>query len=79
MTVEYVPETDTLTITFVPTPYEQETVLDTPDDDVLLLYDVSGRLAEIVIEHASARTDLAELRRKVSFEEIRPAPASPAT
>jgi uncharacterized protein YuzE len=71
MTIEYFPETDTLNITFVPTPYKQMDVVDTDDEHVVLLYDADARLAEIVIERASERIDLAEMRRKVSFEELR--------
>jgi len=55
---------------------------DTSDPGVLLLYEGEEggasrpRIAEIVIEHASDRVDLAEMRRKVSFEEVRTAEVS---
>ena len=69
MKVEYFPDTDTLSIVFASEPFVPEGE-DTTDPDVTLLFDAAHRLAEIVIEHASERIDLAELRRKVSFEEI---------
>lgn len=70
MRVEYFPETDTLSIIFAADPFEAEGE-DTNDPDVLLLYDEQHRIAEIVIEHASGRVDLGEIRRRIGFEEIR--------
>ncbi len=78
MKIEYFPETDTLSITFAAGPFTADGE-DTADPDVLLLYDRNAhseskhQLAEIVIEHASERIDLGELRRKISFEEVRSA------
>ena len=69
MKVEYFPDTDTLSIVFAAGPFVPEGE-DTTDPDVTLLYDNENRIAEIVIEHASKRIDLSELRRKVSFEEV---------
>lgn len=80
MKVEYFPESDTLSILFAAGPFTADGE-DTADPDVPLLYDLDTRskgkdqLAEIVIEHASERIDLGELRRKISFEEIRSAEA----
>ena len=72
MRVEYFPDTDTLSIVFAATPFIPNGE-DTTDPDVTLLYDDKHRIAEILIEHASKRLDLAELRRKVSFEEVKEA------
>lgn len=69
MQIEYYPDTDMLNITFVPTPYEPRGAEETSDADVVIHYDTKGRIAEI--EHASERVDVEEMRRKVSFEEIR--------
>lgn len=75
MKVEYFPDTDTLSIIFAARSFEA-----TNDDelgDVLILRD-GERIGEIVIEHASQKVDMAELRRQVSFEEVRPAVGSRA-
>ena len=77
MKVEYFPDTDTLSIVFAAGPFTPEGQ-DTQDPDVTLLYDEDNRIAEIIIEHASTRTDIAELRRKVSFEEVQGQQASQA-
>lgn len=69
MKVEYFPQTDTLSILLLQTPTFVDGE-DTGDPDVTLLFDGGNRLAEIVIEHASQRTDLAEIRSGISFEEI---------
>ena len=69
MKVEYFPGADTLSIVFASGPFVPEGE-DTTDPNVTLLYDDENRIAEILIEHASERIDLAELRRKVSFEEV---------
>lgn len=67
MKVEYFPDTDTLSILLIdkPTNVEGE---DTRDPDITLLYDGANRLAEIIIEHASQRTDLAEIRSSKQIE-----------
>ncbi|HLT45956.1 MAG TPA: DUF2283 domain-containing protein [Rubricoccaceae bacterium] len=70
MRVEYFPDTDTLSILFLPPGATAADALDTPDPDVLLFRDAQGRIGEVLIEHASKRVDLAELRRHVSFEEV---------
>ena len=69
MKIEYFPKTDTLSILLL---HDTEYVEgeDTNDPDITLLYDRSNRVAEIVIEHASTRTDLDGIRRKIGFEEI---------
>ncbi len=69
MKIEYFPETDTLSLVFAAGPFEAEGG-DTNDKDITLLYDRQGRIAEIVIERASRRVDLAETRRQIGFEEI---------
>lgn len=66
-----------LSITLARTPYEVGTGEDTNDADVTLLCDTEGRLAEIEVASASRRVDLDEMRRMVSFEEVRDA-AAPA-
>lgn len=71
MQIEYHPEVDMLNITFVPTPYKPRGAEETGDSDVVIHYDEKGRIAEIEIEHASERVDIDEMRRKVSFEEVR--------
>jgi hypothetical protein len=43
---------------------------DTNDPDVTLLLDNENRIAEIVIEHASSRTDLDDIRKRIGYEEI---------
>lgn len=69
MKIEYFPQTDTLSILLLhePGPIEGE---DTNDPDVTLLFDGANRLAEIVIEHASTRTDLEDIRTRIRFEEV---------
>lgn len=74
MQIEHHPDTDMLNITFVPVPYEPRGAEETEDSDVVIHYDVDGRIAEIEIEHASERVDIDEMRRKVSFEEVREEP-----
>ncbi len=71
MKVEYFPETDTLSIVLARTPYESGGAEDAGDPDVLLHLDRDGRVAEVAIEHASKRVDLTEVRRMISFEEVR--------
>ena len=78
MRVEYFPETDTLSIVLAAGPYAPEG-MDTADPDVVVLYDEENRVAEIVIEHASRRVDLAETRRQIGFEEIRKSEVTTAT
>ena len=70
MRVEYFPDTDTLSIVLAAGPFQAEGQ-DTNDPDITLLYDGEKHLAEIVIERASQRVDLAETRRRIGFEEIR--------
>ncbi len=70
MRIEYYPDTDTLNITLVRTPYEVETGVDTEDPDITLLYDKQNRLSEIEIEHASRRVDIELMQRQYSFEVI---------
>ncbi len=75
MKIEYYTETDTLSIVFAAGPFEairdDEQSPDGPLPDVLILRD-GERIGEIVIEGASGRIDMAELRRQISFEEVRP-------
>ncbi|MDX1531022.1 MAG: DUF2283 domain-containing protein [Rhodothermales bacterium] len=70
MRVEFFPDTDTLSILFLAPGTVAGNGVDTADPDVTLYYDDEQRIAEIAIEHVSARVDLAELRRRVSFEEV---------
>lgn len=72
MRIKYYPDTDTLNITLARTPYEGVKGEDTNDSDITLLCDSANRLAEIEIENASRRVEKDELRRMLSFEEIRP-------
>lgn len=69
MKIEYFPQTDTLSILLVHEPGSVEGE-DTQDPDVTLLFDAENRVAEIVIEHASARTDLENIRKRLGFEEV---------
>ena len=69
MKMYYFPDTDTLSIQFPPIRAEGQ---DTNDPDVLLFFDDANRISEIVIEHASLRTDLESLRNEPQFEEIAP-------
>jgi uncharacterized protein YuzE len=71
MRVEFFPDTDTLSILFLAPGTVAGDGVDTDDPDVTLYYDDEERVAEIAIEHASSRIDLGELRRRVSFEEVR--------
>ncbi len=70
MTIEYYPETDTLSITLRETPY-QATGEDTNDPDVLLYYDEQHRLAEVEVSHASRRANVDHLRKQPFFKEVR--------
>jgi uncharacterized protein YuzE len=69
MKIEYFPQTDTLSILLLHMPGSVEGE-DTNDPDVTLLLDNENRIAEIVIEHASRRTDLADIRKRIGYEEI---------
>jgi uncharacterized protein YuzE len=69
MTIEYFPESDTLSITFREAPY-QATGEDTNDSDVVLYYDEQHRLAEIEVSHASKRSNLSHLRDQPCFKEV---------
>ena len=71
MKVEFFPDTDTLSILFLAPGTVAGDGVDTTDPDVTLYYDEQGRIAEVAIERASSRLDLDELRRRVSFEEVR--------
>lgn len=71
MRVEFFPDTDTLSILFLAPGTAAGDGVDADDPDVTLYYDEKGRIAEVAIEHASTRLDLDELRRRVSFEEVR--------
>lgn len=78
MKIEYFPESDMLSITLVRTPYESAGGVDTDDPDIVLHYDSERRLAEIEVSHASDRTDLDEIRRRIGFEVVKEK-GSPAT
>jgi uncharacterized protein YuzE len=69
MKIEYFPDTDTLSILMTQGADYMEGE-DTNDPDVTLLYDRDNRLAEIVVEHASRRVDLDQLRHHASFEVV---------
>lgn len=69
MRVEYFPDTDTLSIV-LSIRSEEVSVADANDRDLTVLIDGEGRFVEIVIEHASSRTDLDEIRERLSFEEV---------
>lgn len=69
MKIEYFPQTDTLSILLLHDPGAIEGE-DSGDPDVTLLFDGLNRIAEIVIDHASTRTDLDDIRRRVGFEEV---------
>jgi uncharacterized protein YuzE len=69
MKIEYFPQTDTLSILLLHMPGSVEGE-DTNDPDVTLLLDDDNRIAEIVIEHASRRTDLDDIRKRIGYEEI---------
>lgn len=77
MKIEYYPDTDTLSITFAAGPFTATKKDEEIDPEVLVLWD-GERIGEIVIEGASSRIDLRELRRQVSFEEIGPEQVRPA-
>lgn len=69
MKLYYFPDTDTLSIQFPPSRAEGQ---DTNDPDVLMFFDESNRISEILIENASRRMDLDSLRDQPQFEEITP-------
>ena len=69
MKVQYFPEMDMLTLVLARMPYESAGAEDTSDPDVVLHYDVQNRIAEIEIEHASDRVDVAFLRSGLAYEE----------
>lgn len=71
MTVQYHSPSDILSIVVATAPYASAGAEDTRDPDVTLHYEEGGRLAEVEIEHASARLDLAEARRLPFFSELR--------
>lgn len=78
MKIEYYPDSDMLSISLARQPYESSGGEDTNDPDVVLHYDAHRRLAEIEISHASKRTDLDEIRRRIGFEEVREPKSSAA-
>lgn len=78
MQIEYYPDVDMLSITLIRTPYQSAGGEETRDPDVILHYDVQRRLAEIEISHASTRTDLEDMRRRIGFEEVRDPKSSAA-
>lgn len=51
-------------------PYESDGAEETTDPDVTLHYAADGSLAEVEIEHASARLDLSALRHSPAFEQL---------
>jgi uncharacterized protein YuzE len=80
MKIEYYAETDSLSIVFTRAP-GASVGEDSSDDDVTIFYGEDrgsasrAPIVEILIEHASERVDLSEMRRHFSFEEISSRPA----
>ena len=71
MHIRYFPDTDTLSLDFRAEIEAVSDTVDGPDEDFLLHFDEDGRLVSLLIEHASQRTDLANLHSQPQFEKIR--------
>lgn len=69
MKIEHFPDTDTLSIV-LSTRSGEVSAADANDREIAVLIDGEGRIVEVLIEHASSRTDLDAIRERLSFEEV---------
>ncbi|HET6568127.1 MAG TPA: DUF2283 domain-containing protein [Rhodothermales bacterium] len=70
MRIEYWPDVDMLHIRLSDAISQHGH--DAEDPDITVHFDKDNRLVEIEVSNASRRIDLDDLRRRYSFEEVRP-------